>query len=171
MLRIILAFLLGALLDVILCETQISEITNANQASSCRNPPLCDLSDMYKMEPRSASSLPFHLNSPNYITSQQSNHLQRSYYSGFGTSASPAHYHTFDPISVLASLAFLAFLLQSFASLYDRSRSMLPTIVSGRRESSDTDLTIPEISRHVSRVLRDYESFNNNLDARYVRRE
>lgn len=66
-------------------------------------------------------------------------------------------FSTFDPISVLASLAFLAFLLQSFASLYDRSRSMLPTIVSSRQQSA-MDLTIPEISRHVSRALRDYVS-------------
>lgn len=69
---------------------------------------------------------------------------------------SEVFFSTFDPISVLASLAFLAFLLQSFASLYDRSRSILPTIVSGRRQSSD--VTIPEISRHVSRALRDYVS-------------
>lgn len=72
-------------------------------------------------------------------------------------------FSTFDPISVLASLAFLAFLLQSFASLYDRSRSMLPTIVSGRQQSSDMDLTIPEISGRVSRALRNYVSMRLTL--------
>ncbi|XP_014477828.1 PREDICTED: uncharacterized protein LOC106746118 isoform X2 [Dinoponera quadriceps] len=143
MLRI-MTFLLGAWLDVILCDTELSE----NQISSCRNPPLCDLSD------ESRNAFPFY----SRYYAAPANHLRRSYYSGFGSS--PAHYHTFDPISVLASLAFLAFLLQSFASLYDRSRSMLPTIVSGRRQSSD--LTIPdEISR---RALRDYESLDQNLD-------
>lgn len=76
-------------------------------------------------------------------------------------------FRAFDPISVLASLAFLAFLLQSFASLFDRSRSILPTIVSGRQLAMD-DSMIPEISRHVSHALREYVSIlfrieNNKL--------
>ncbi|XP_032668094.1 uncharacterized protein LOC116842665 [Odontomachus brunneus] len=156
----IIALLVSAWLDVILCETQLSKhAASASRVLSCRNPPLCDLSNT--IEPRNDAQ--FYSDSQTFATSQQPNYLRRSYYSGFGSFASPAHYHTFDPISVLASLAFLAFLLQSFASLYDRSRSMLPTIVSGRRRSSDMDLTIPEISTHVSRALRNYESLN--LDA------
>ncbi|KAG7211153.1 hypothetical protein KM043_010477 [Ampulex compressa] len=46
---------------------------------------------------------------------------ERSYYTGYGTPASTAYYPGFEPISILASLAFLAFLLQSFASLFDLS--------------------------------------------------
>lgn len=69
------------------------------------------------------------------------------------------YFRAFDPISVLASLAFLAFLLQSFASLFDRSRSILPTIISGRQ--STMDLTIPEISKHVSHALQKYVSISN----------
>lgn len=66
------------------------------------------------------------------------------------------YFSGFDPISVLASLAFLAFLLQSFATLFDRSRSILPTIVSGRK--SAVDLRVPDISKHVLHALREYVS-------------
>lgn len=36
-----------------------------------------------------------------------------------------AYYPAFDPLSLLAALAFLAFLLQSFASLFDKSRTLV----------------------------------------------
>lgn len=94
MLRII-ALLLSAWLDVILCETQLSEhAASASRMSSCRNPPLCDLSDTYKIEQRNdaSSQLQFYSDSQTFAASQQPNYLRRSYYSGFGSFASPAHY-------------------------------------------------------------------------------
>ncbi|XP_067214854.1 uncharacterized protein [Linepithema humile] len=158
MLKIVL--LLGAF-DIILCEIQRQTRPDAiSQVPSCRNPPLCYLSDTYKTESKSISFLPY-ANSQNY--GRQQSNLARSYHSGFGLSASPAYYPTFDPISVVASLAFLAFLLQSFASLFDRSRSILPTIVSGR-QSTMADVILPEFSTHVSRALREYENLNEDLE-------
>jgi len=64
------------------------------------------------------------------------------------------HSSAFDPISVLASLAFLAFLLQSFASLFERSRSILPI----NNRHSIMDLTSPDIPRHMSDALQEYVS-------------
>ncbi|XP_029679974.1 uncharacterized protein LOC115245689 isoform X2 [Formica exsecta] len=154
-----ISLLLGVF-DTILCEIHTRSETTTSQASSCRNPPLCYLSDTYKMESKSMF-LPY-TNSHNY--GRQQSNLQRSYYSGFDSSTLPAYYSAFDPISVLASLAFLAFLLQSFASLFDRSRSILPTIISGRQ--STMDLTIPEISKHVSRALQEYEDLNEDLESK-----
>lgn len=46
---------------------------------------------------------------------------------------SSPRFSLFDPLSVLASLAFLAFLLQSIASLFDHSRSMASTRVTSRQ--------------------------------------
>ncbi|XP_011860311.1 PREDICTED: uncharacterized protein LOC105557628 isoform X2 [Vollenhovia emeryi] len=153
MLRITL--LLGAF-DIIRCEMQTTRLERTvGEAPSCSNPPLCYLSDTYKTEPRAVSFLPY-LNSPNMRKQQV---IQRSYYGGFGSSW-PAYYHAFDPISVLASLAFLAFLLQSFATLFERSRSILPTIVSGRQ----SDLGVSEASKHVSHALREYENLNEDLE-------
>ncbi|KAL6256530.1 hypothetical protein P5V15_012644 [Pogonomyrmex californicus] len=143
-----ITLLLGAF-DIILCEMLVTKLEKTiSEAPSCSNPPLCYLSDAYKTR-----NMPFvpYPNSPNLHKQL----IQRSYYSGFGSSASPAHYH------VLASLAFLAFLLQSFATLFDRSRSILPTIVSGRQSTGD--MTIPEISKHVSHALREYETLNEDL--------
>ncbi|XP_015171468.1 PREDICTED: uncharacterized protein LOC107063860 [Polistes dominula] len=82
----------------------------------------------------------------------------RSYYNGFGAPATATYYPTFDPISVLASLAFLAFLLQSFASLFDRSRSIIPTIVNSRESSSQ--LKNVGITRRILHALDDYENLN-----------
>ncbi|XP_050448826.1 uncharacterized protein LOC126850154 [Cataglyphis hispanica] len=153
-----ISLLLGVF-DTILCEIHARSETTS-QASSCRNPPLCYLSDIYKAESRSMF-FPY-VNSYNY--GRQQSNLQRSYYSGFDSSTLPAYYSAFDPISVLASLAFLAFLLQSFASLFDHSRSILPTIISGRQ--STVDLTIPEISKHVSHALQKYENLNEDLESK-----
>ncbi|XP_048515280.1 uncharacterized protein LOC105686128 isoform X2 [Athalia rosae] len=83
----------------------------------------------------------------------------RSYYSNYGA---PAHTYVpaflgFDPISILASLAFLAFLLQSFASLFDRSRSIIPTIVSSRQSP---EATVLDIAERVFRAMERYETLN-----------
>lgn len=145
-------------LDVILCEIHArSEAFTSKASSSCKNPPLCYLSDAYKTD-TSSMFLPH----PNYGR-QQSNLQERNYYNGFNSHTLPAYYSAFDPISILASLAFLAFLLQSFASLFDRSRSILPTLISGRQSTID-DLTddIPGISEHMSRALQEYESLNED---------
>ncbi|XP_057334230.1 uncharacterized protein LOC130673278 [Microplitis mediator] len=82
--------------------------------------------------------------------------LARSYY-GYGT---PAFYSTFDPISVLASLAFLAFLLQSFMSLFDRSRSIIPAIVTSRSVSRDE---VPDPIKLIMQALDEYEIFNDKV--------
>ncbi|XP_031834065.1 uncharacterized protein LOC116427635 [Nomia melanderi] len=58
---------------------------------------------------------------------------RKSYYTGHATAMTPTYYPLFDPLSVLASLAFLAFLLQSIASLFDHSRSMASTRVTSRQ--------------------------------------
>ncbi|EZA60476.1 hypothetical protein X777_13565 [Ooceraea biroi] len=139
----------------ILCEMQTRSEATIGRIPSCRNPPLCHLSDTYRTASESISPLLPYQKSVSY--GRQGSNLQRSYV-GFGSSTSPAYYHAFDPISVLASLAFLAFLLQSFASFYEHSRSILPTIVSSRHSSSD--LTIPDISRHVSNALQEYVSIS-----------
>ncbi|XP_072750901.1 uncharacterized protein [Anoplolepis gracilipes] len=152
-----ISLLLGVF-DTILCEIHTRLETIASQTPSCKYPPLCYLSETYKSESKNMF-LPYP-NSQNY--GRQQSNLQRSYYSGFDSSTLPAYYSAFDPISVLASLAFLAFLLQSFASLFDRSRSILPTIISGRQ--STTDLSIPEISKHVSHALQEYENLNEDLE-------
>ncbi|XP_012529353.1 uncharacterized protein LOC105832712 isoform X2 [Monomorium pharaonis] len=153
-----ITILLGVF-DIIRCEMQTTRLERTiSEAPSCSNPPLCYLSDMYKTE---SKSVPF-LHYPNFPNMRKQQLIQRSYYGGFGShSASPAYYHAFDPISVLASLAFLAFLLQSFATLFERSRSILPTIISGRQ--SDVDLEVPDISKHVSHALQKYENLNEDL--------
>lgn len=75
--------------DIILCETQTKSKAITEQVPSCRNPPLCFISDTYKTESNSISFLPYQ-NSQNYA--RQRSNLQRSYYSGFGSSTSPAYY-------------------------------------------------------------------------------
>lgn len=90
MLRLrVIAFLIGIWLDVILCEMQLTETASVSRVSSCRNPPLCDLSDMYKIEPSGASSLRFYSNSQAHAASPYQLVSRRSYYSNFD---SPAHY-------------------------------------------------------------------------------
>lgn len=79
---------------------------------------------------------------------------RRGYYPVYGST--PAYYPTFDPLSVLASLAFLAFLLQSVASIFDRSRSILPTISSSRR-SVDLQTADPSAKR-ILEILAKYEN-------------
>ncbi|XP_046604240.1 uncharacterized protein LOC124297355 isoform X1 [Neodiprion virginianus] len=86
----------------------------------------------------------------------------RSYYNTYGAPAAPAHTYVpaflgFDPISILASLAFLAFLIQSFVSLFDRSRSIIPTIVSSRQS---LEASIQDIAERVFRAMDRYELFN-----------
>ncbi|KAF7988670.1 hypothetical protein HCN44_001243 [Aphidius gifuensis] len=78
----------------------------------------------------------------------------RSYY---GTNTSPAFYPAFDPISILASLAFLAFLLQSFVSLFDRSRSIIPTIINHRSHHNSIE-NISEPLKFVLNALDEYVS-------------
>lgn len=68
------------------------------------------------------------------------------------------YFRGFDPISILASLAFLAFLLQSFVSLFDRSRSIIPTIVSSRQS---LETSVQDIAEHVFRAIDRYVSMNN----------
>ncbi|XP_014236090.2 uncharacterized protein LOC106658593 [Trichogramma pretiosum] len=85
--------------------------------------------------------------------------LPRSYY---GMPAAP-FVPAFDPISVLASLAFLAFLLQSFAALFDRTRAFVPTIVSSRRSSKDNGEQFEDIEKQVLRALEEYASTSNNV--------
>uniref|UniRef100_A0ABD2X7N2 Uncharacterized protein n=1 Tax=Trichogramma kaykai TaxID=54128 RepID=A0ABD2X7N2_9HYME len=72
-------------------------------------------------------------------------------------------FRAFDPISVLASLAFLAFLLQSFAALFDRTRAFVPTIVSSRRSSKDNGEQFEDIEKQVLRALEEYASTSNNV--------
>ncbi|XP_076683986.1 uncharacterized protein LOC143376997 [Andrena cerasifolii] len=84
--------------------------------------------------------------------------LQRSYYSGYGTAVSPTYYPAIDPLSVLASLAFLAFLIQSFASMFDRSRSIAPTTVTARHFM---ELKMLALSTQVLRALEKYEENHN----------
>ncbi|XP_071648698.1 uncharacterized protein [Temnothorax longispinosus] len=148
--------LLLGVFDIVRCEMQTTRLERTvSEAPSCSNPPMCYLPDTYKKEPRSIS-FPFYPNFPN-VHKQQ---IQRSYYGGFGSTLPAYYHHAFDPITVLASLAFLAFLLQSFATLFERSRSMLPTIVSGRQ----SDLSAPEIPKHVSYALQEYENLNEDLE-------
>ncbi|XP_017892311.1 uncharacterized protein LOC108632325 [Ceratina calcarata] len=53
----------------------------------------------------------------------------RNYYDGYrGTAVTPYYSSGFDPLSIMASLAFLAFLFQSLVSLFDRSRSIRPVM-------------------------------------------
>ncbi|XP_046734006.1 uncharacterized protein LOC124404149 isoform X2 [Diprion similis] len=84
----------------------------------------------------------------------------RSYYNTYGAPAAPAHTYVpaflgFDPISILASLAFLAFLIQSFVSLFDRSRSIIPTIVSSRQL---LEASIQDIAERVFHAMERYVS-------------
>ncbi|XP_012287150.1 uncharacterized protein LOC105703368 isoform X2 [Orussus abietinus] len=95
--------------------------------------------------------------SPEYSEKRAENRVARSHYGG--TSFTPAYYPTFDPISVLASLAFLAFLLQSFASLFVRSRSIFPTIMSGRKKPEDNDNFI---AGRALRAINNYEILNKH---------
>ncbi|XP_033333057.1 uncharacterized protein LOC117224331 [Megalopta genalis] len=75
---------------------------------------------------------------------------RKSYYTGQATQTSmaPAYYPIFDPLSVLASLAFLAFLLQSIASLYDHSRSLSSTTVTARQFMEVEMLTLVTQALH-----------------------
>ncbi|OXU24526.1 hypothetical protein TSAR_001683 [Trichomalopsis sarcophagae] len=84
----------------------------------------------------------------------------RSYYSS--VPATP-YIPAFDPISVLASLAFLAFLLQSFSALFDRTRSIMPTIISSRRSNSEYGEHFVDIEKRVLRALEEYASLSNDL--------
>ncbi|XP_063986574.1 uncharacterized protein LOC135167376 [Diachasmimorpha longicaudata] len=79
----------------------------------------------------------------------------RSYYGG----TSPAFYPAFDPISILASLAFLAFLLQSFAALFDRSRSIIPAVISSRDSSAEDES--PDPIELILRALEEYDVSND----------
>ncbi|XP_015122130.1 uncharacterized protein LOC107044683 [Diachasma alloeum] len=82
----------------------------------------------------------------------------RSYYGG----TSPAFYPAFDPISILASLAFLAFLLQSFAALFDRSRSIIPAVISSRDSSIEDEP--PDPIELILRALDEFEASNNDIN-------
>ncbi|XP_033221974.1 uncharacterized protein LOC117176072 isoform X2 [Belonocnema kinseyi] len=135
----------------------------------CRNsnfikqPYFCHLVNRFENIPRISSDLPF-LPSQDYSAKTPINRQARSYYGSYGhggAPATPTYYPAFDPISVLASLAFLAFLLQSFASLFDRSRSIIPTIVSSSRDSS-SELE-DDIEERVMRALDEYAALENNL--------
>ncbi|XP_078037930.1 uncharacterized protein LOC144470530 [Augochlora pura] len=83
---------------------------------------------------------------------------RKSYYTGQGsqTSMAPTYYPVFDPLSVLASLAFLAFLLQSIASLFDHSRSFSSTSVSARQFTEVETLTL------VTQALHALAKYNKN---------
>ncbi|XP_051161759.1 uncharacterized protein LOC127281851 isoform X2 [Leptopilina boulardi] len=135
-------------------------VPNCNNPNFLNQPYLCKLVNRFKnISPITNSPIL----SSDYLINKPTNRQARSYYGsyGHGAPAAPAFYPTFDPISVLASLAFLAFLLQSFASLFDRSRSIIPTIVSSRRQSSaEVDKDVEE---RVMRALNEYSALENNL--------
>lgn len=83
-----ISLLLG-IFDKILCEIYaVHSKTITSQASSCKNPPLCYLSDTYKSESKNIL-LPY-INPHNY--GRQQSNLQRSYYGGFDSSTLPAYY-------------------------------------------------------------------------------
>ena len=67
-------------------------------------------------------------------------------------------FRAIDPLSVLASLAFLAFLIQSLASMFDRSRSIAPTTVTARHFM---ELKMLALSTQVLRALEKYEENRN----------
>lgn len=124
---------------------------------SCKNLAVCYLNEMFDTSYRRKSDI--HSPSIQKEYGQKETNLQaRSYYNGFGAPATAAYYPTFDPISVLASLAFLAFLLQSFASLFDHSRSIVPTMINSRESS--TQLKNVGITRRILHVSDDYENLN-----------
>lgn len=81
--------LLLGVFDTILCEIHaVYSKTTISQTPSCKNPPLCYLSDTYKSESKNIF-LPY-INSHNYGRQQSS--LQRSYYGGLDSSTLPAYY-------------------------------------------------------------------------------
>ncbi|XP_011501531.1 PREDICTED: uncharacterized protein LOC105365134, partial [Ceratosolen solmsi marchali] len=77
----------------------------------------------------------------------------RNYYNSVPTAP---FIQAFDPISVLASLAFLAFLLQSFAALFDRTRSLIPTIINSRQANYEYEERVADVEKIVLRALKDY---------------
>ncbi|KAF7390969.1 hypothetical protein HZH66_009449 [Vespula vulgaris] len=124
---------------------------------SCKNLAVCYLNEMFDTSYRRKSDI--HSPSIQKEYGKKETNLQaRSYYNGFGAPATATYYPTFDPISVLASLAFLAFLLQSFASLFDHSRSIVPTMINSRESS--TQLKNVGITRRILHVSDDYENLN-----------
>ncbi|KAK2588896.1 hypothetical protein KPH14_001757 [Odynerus spinipes] len=128
--------------------------------SSCKNLAVCYLIEMLSTsyKKKSDTSIP---SVPKGYSKAETSLQARSYYNGFGAPATATYYPTFDPISVLASLAFLAFLLQSFASLFDRSRSILPTIVSSRESSPNLKTT--GVTRRILNALDEYDNLNKGL--------
>jgi len=86
MLKIVLLF---SIFDNILCEMQTRSETTISQIPSCRNSPLCHLSDTYKTVSKSISTFLPYQKSVNY--DRQGSNLQRSY-NGFGSSILPAYY-------------------------------------------------------------------------------
>ncbi|XP_058790603.1 uncharacterized protein LOC131663884 [Phymastichus coffea] len=106
---------------------------------------------------------------PGHLTQDQQTEQSRTYYTVPAAPLIPADRfidilrRAFDPISILASLAFLAFLIQSFAALFDRTRSIFPTIISSRRSSSDYDENFFDIEKRVLRALEEYASLKNEL--------
>ncbi|XP_043461027.1 uncharacterized protein LOC122497795 isoform X2 [Leptopilina heterotoma] len=136
-------------------------VPNCKNTNFLNQPYLCKFVNQFKKVPPVTSNSIF---SPqDYLTDKPTNRQGRSYYGSYGHGApsAPTFYPTFDPISVLASLAFLAFLLQSFASLFDRSRSIIPTIISSRRHSSSE--VDEDVEERVMRALNEYSALENNL--------
>ncbi|XP_034941508.1 uncharacterized protein [Chelonus insularis] len=131
--------------------------------SNCQNVYLCHLMKGFNYD--SINNMP-HFISPVSSLGYRRQTLKttamqpRSYY-GYGTNAAPAYYPTFDPISILASLAFLAFLLQSFVSLFDRSRSIIPAVVSSR--DSTLQHQIPDPIQLIMRAIDEYATFNHSI--------
>ncbi|KOC61482.1 hypothetical protein WH47_05086 [Habropoda laboriosa] len=83
----------------------------------------------------------------------------RNYYNGYGeTAVTSTYYPAFDPLSVMASLAFLAFLFQSLVSLFDRSRSVTPTAVTARQFM---ELKMLTLTTQILHALEKYEKNRN----------
>ncbi|XP_047354810.1 uncharacterized protein LOC124951077 isoform X1 [Vespa velutina] len=131
--------------------------STVNNPSSCKNLAICYLNEMFDISYRRKSDMHFPSIQKEY-GKKETNLQARSYYNGFGAPATATYYPIFDPITVLASLAFLAFLLQSFASLFDHSRSIVPTIINSRESSSQ--LKNVGITRRILHALDNYENLN-----------
>ncbi|XP_076248976.1 uncharacterized protein LOC143188530 [Calliopsis andreniformis] len=85
----------------------------------------------------------------------------KTYHSGYGTAITPT-YPAVDPLSVLASLAFLAFLLQSLIPLFDRSRSIRSATATARHFMELKILAL------TTQVLRALEKYGKNSDERLL---
>ncbi|XP_043287144.1 uncharacterized protein [Venturia canescens] len=125
-----------------------------HDSSLCRNSPICHYVGMLRSDEKSEESVgrPTSM----YRNKGETDLDSRSYYGGYGA---PALYPAIDTVSVLASLAFLAFLLHSFASLFDRSRSIIPSVVSNRQLSEERG--IPDSVKLVLRALDEYDTLSN----------